>query len=122
MVATLGQGSTVSTSAAPASMIAVAVAILNVEPGGNRPCSATGESPAALFCATARMSPVDGCSATSIVGRCWVSTAVCAACCTGLLTVDVRALAGVPVSTAMSLPLPSVSATYHDAGAACLPM
>ena len=49
------------------SIPASAVTILKVEPGGNRPVSASAPAAsAAPFCATASTSPVDGWMATSI--------------------------------------------------------
>ncbi len=62
---------------------AAAVAILNVEPGGYRPASAGAPTAsAALFCATASRSPVDGATATSMVCCGTGSTASSAALCT----------------------------------------
>ncbi len=51
------------------SMAALAVTILNVEPGGYCPVSASGPwASAAAFCATVRISPVLGWMATSTAG------------------------------------------------------
>jgi hypothetical protein len=49
MVAEARHDRTMSVSALPASMIAAAVAILNVEPGGHRRLSATGPLPVSVF-------------------------------------------------------------------------
>ena len=62
-----GQPSRVLGVAMSRSMAAPAVMILNVDPGGYRPVVATGPSlSAAAFCATARISPVDGLITTII--------------------------------------------------------
>src|SRR5439155_25885977 len=95
MVILPGQGSTVS-GPTPFCSAAVAVAILNVEPGGYIPFNAAGLSPAAEFCATARISPVDGWIATRIAPFGALSTAACAAAWTGRLSVVVNGLAGPP--------------------------
>ena len=61
------------------SMAAPAVTILNVDPGGYSPMVAVGPSTsAAAFCATARISPVDGLMTTSIALRpCAVDGMLC---------------------------------------------
>src|SRR6185295_7919942 len=78
-----GQPSNVLGVAISRSMAAPAVMILNVDPGGYRPVVAIGPSVLAEpFCATARISPVDGLITTIIAFLPVVLTAPCAASCT----------------------------------------
>src|ERR1700736_2231777 len=83
MSITPGQARSVFGVAMSRSMAAPAVMILKVEPGGYRPVVASGPSLlAGAFCATARISPVDGLIATIIAFLPVVLTAFCAAFCT----------------------------------------
>ena len=90
------------------SMAAPAVMILNVDPGGYRPVVASGPSlSAAAFCATARISPVDGLITTIIAFLPVVLTAFCAAFCTARSRLMVTEGAGAPgtsLSTSTSAP------------------
>ena len=90
------------------SIAAPAVTILNVEPGGYRPMVAIGPSAsAAAFCATARISPVDGLIATIIAFLPVKLTEFCAAFCTArsrLMVTDGEGLPGTSLSTSTSTP------------------
>src|ERR1700752_5106422 len=83
MSITPGQASNVLGVAMSLSMAAPAVMILNVDPGGYRPVVASGPSlSAAAFCASARISPVDGLITTIIAFLPVVLTGPWAASCT----------------------------------------
>src|SRR5215207_10588564 len=92
-----GQARSVLGVAMSRSMAAPAVMILNVDPGGYKPVVASGPSlSAAAFCATARISPVDGLITTIIAFLPVVLTAFCAAFCTDRSRLIVTDGAGAP--------------------------
>src|SRR6185503_10079404 len=81
-------------------MAAPAVMILNVDPGGNRAGVARGPSlSAAAFCATDRISTVDGLITTIIAFLPVVLTAFCAAFCTDRSMLIVTDGAGAPCTS-----------------------
>lgn len=95
MVVLPGHGTGVSALTLPDWSTASAETAFIVEPGGKRPVSARAPwASAGSFCATARMSPVDGWMATRIAGCVTGSTASSAAAWTARDSAMVTALAG----------------------------
>ena len=110
---TPGQGTAVAGVSPAPSMPAVAVTILKIEPGGYWPDIAMVPwGSAAAFCATSRISPVDGWMATITAGGDG-ATAASAACCIAESSVRVTfrpGTAGCSANVVISAPVVSTVA------------